>query len=115
MLNFRFEPPSEQFEGDLNMLPPPIFSRTSLPILYNYKAPPSTVPSTFINASGEEVTRMVNKDRYKSAMPLSLSHYDTESPVPTEPPNTKPANSADEKRILASIKKVRDLLARGVV
>jgi hypothetical protein len=110
MLAFRFEPPSEAFDGDLNLLPPPIFSRASLPQLYHYKAPPSSIRSTFVNAQGEEVTRMINRDRYKSAMPFSLSHEDKKTAIPDEPPSSRPAGSADDKRILASMIAVRPLL-----
>ncbi|PVG00043.1 hypothetical protein CPB86DRAFT_783178 [Serendipita vermifera] len=69
--------------SNVRAIPPPIFTRYDLPINYNFKQNPSSVPQTVVNKeTGETSTRLVNTTRLQEGYPLSIKWND---PTPTSP------------------------------
>lgn len=69
----------------LRMFPPPLFSRQTIPLMYNLKANPSSIVSTTVDEiTGEEKKRLVNRFRWKGYGPATILFSDTN--VPDKPP-----------------------------
>jgi hypothetical protein len=96
---YRFPEPNEDFEmgHDLKLLPPPVFSRLGLPQVYawvtssfylslsiwaqdltsyRYRKNPLSAPVTTTLPDGSEVTRLVNKNKYRGELITSVP-FDT--------------------------------------
>lgn len=106
MCHWKAPPPSEDYSR-LRLVPPPLFARLGTAIPYNYKPLAGTVPTTFTNAQGDEITRMINTNRYKGIVYNSASFYD-DKPVPDGPiQGTRLPNSEPERVLVDKLKKVR--------
>lgn len=104
--NWKVQPPNEDYT-QLHPVPPPVFSRLQMTIPYNYKPLAGTVPVTSTNSRGEEVTRLINQNRYKGATYATASFFSS-SPVPSEaPPKSRKPADAEERRLSELILQVR--------
>ncbi|KAL5487831.1 TFC1 [Sanghuangporus weigelae] len=120
--NYRIPPEKEDYElptdemevdgsshpgpskSNLRLIPPPVFTRQTLPQIYNYKANPLSVVTSYIDSqTGEEKKRLINKSRWKGYGPATLSFSD--KVVPSEPPEVIPKTVKDEEQRLVDILK----------
>ncbi|OCB90890.1 hypothetical protein A7U60_g1915 [Sanghuangporus baumii] len=91
-------------KSNLRLIPPPVFTRQTLPQIYNYKANPMSVVTSYIDSqTGEEKKRLINKSRWKGYGPATLSFSD--KTVPTEPPEAIPKTVKDEEQRLVDLLK----------
>ncbi|THH03585.1 hypothetical protein EW145_g6165 [Phellinidium pouzarii] len=95
---------AEPTRSNLRLIPPPLFSRQSMPQVYNYRANNMSVVTTVVDSeTGEEKKRLINKTRWKGFHPSSISF--TEKTTPDKPP-TSVQNMFDQadKRLLELLK-----------
>ncbi|KAJ7095191.1 RNA polymerase III transcription factor IIIC subunit-domain-containing protein [Mycena belliarum] len=84
--------PDQPMRSNLRLFPPPLFSRQTLPQLYNFKPNPASMVSTTVNEeTGEEKKRLINKMRWKGYGPLSISFSERQVP-------DKPAQNVQDAR-----------------
>ncbi|KAJ7774340.1 RNA polymerase III transcription factor IIIC subunit-domain-containing protein [Mycena maculata] len=84
--------PNQPMRSNLRLFPPPLFSRQTLPQLYNFKPNPASMVSTTVNEeTGEEKKRLINKMRWKGYGPLSISFAERKVPE-------KPAQNVQDAR-----------------
>ncbi|KAK9899970.1 hypothetical protein P389DRAFT_165068 [Cystobasidium minutum MCA 4210] len=121
MQQYRFPEPSEDFEHNLHLLPPPVFSRLTLPQIYAYRANPLSIPATVTKPDGTEVTRLINKGKYKGVLPVTISFATPTSEVPTGPTKamesklTKNPAEADTIERLAKLFEERPVWSRNAL
>ncbi|KAJ3558658.1 hypothetical protein NM688_g793 [Phlebia brevispora] len=74
----------QTIRSNLRLPPPPLFSRQTIPQIYNYKANPASVPTTYIDEeTGEEKKRLINRMRWKGFGPIAINFSD--KGVPDKP------------------------------
>ncbi|EIW82231.1 hypothetical protein CONPUDRAFT_122910 [Coniophora puteana RWD-64-598 SS2] len=67
--------------SNLRLFPPPIFSRQGLPQNYYFKANPASVKTSVVDeVTGEERTRLVNRQRWKGYGPSTIAYSDPNVP-----------------------------------
>ena len=79
IMSFEFPPPSEEYnEGaNLNSIPPPIFARNAVTAPYGYQPNQNSIPTTSVDPdTGEEVTRLINKNRFVGGAATSIAFAD---------------------------------------
>ncbi|KAG7445824.1 uncharacterized protein BT62DRAFT_135878 [Guyanagaster necrorhizus] len=86
--------------SNLRLFPPPIFSRQTIPQVYNFKANTASIVSTTVDEeTGEEKKRLINRMRWKGYGPATISFTDTA--VPDKPPqNVEAVRAQVDQRIL---------------
>lgn len=107
--DFKFEAEKEQYStetvvdenataerSNLNLIPPPIFSRQGIPQIYNFKQNPmSTVETSLDVITGLEKKRYINRFRWKGWSVVSASITDQELP-------SKPSKQVEDMRSSAN-------------
>ncbi|KAF7795882.1 hypothetical protein EIP86_007049 [Pleurotus ostreatoroseus] len=92
-----------ELQSNLRLPPPPLFSRQAIPQIYNYKANPASIPTTYIDeASGEEKKRLINRMRWKGFGPIAINFSDKGVP-------DKPSQIIEEQRSQADQKLLKQL------
>ncbi|KIY49557.1 hypothetical protein FISHEDRAFT_41503 [Fistulina hepatica ATCC 64428] len=72
---------SSKFRSNLRFFPPPLFSRQTIPQIYQFKAnPASLVQTTVDEVTGEEKKRLINRLRWKGYGPASILFSDPNTP-----------------------------------
>ncbi|KAK0191277.1 RNA polymerase III transcription factor IIIC subunit-domain-containing protein [Armillaria mellea] len=91
---------NSDMQSNLRLFPPPIFSRQTIPQVYNFKANTASIVSTTIDEeTGEEKKRLINRMRWKGYGPATISFSDTT--VPSNPPqNVEAVRAQVDQRIL---------------
>ncbi|KIJ56642.1 hypothetical protein M422DRAFT_57318 [Sphaerobolus stellatus SS14] len=65
--------------SNLQLIPPPLFSRQSIPQMYNFRQNPMSVVETAINEhTGQEKSRFINRFRWKGWSVISVSMSESE-------------------------------------
>ncbi|KAK4705743.1 general transcription factor 3C polypeptide 5 (transcription factor C subunit 1), partial [Phenoliferia sp. Uapishka_3] len=105
--NFSFPTPDESYTEE-QYLPPPVFSRQSVPQMWEYKAVPATAPTVSVRPSGEEVNRLINMSRWKGRPMMTIAFADPD--VPTGPSDElvklrKPLTDVTEKALRLLLEK----------
>ncbi|KAK0468020.1 RNA polymerase III transcription factor IIIC subunit-domain-containing protein [Desarmillaria tabescens] len=95
--------------SNLRLFPPPIFSRQTIPQVYNYKANTASIVSTTVDEeTGEEKKRLINRMRWKGYGPATISFTDTT--VPDKPPqNVEAVRAQVDQRILEKLEEAREI------
>ncbi|KAH8118324.1 RNA polymerase III transcription factor IIIC subunit-domain-containing protein [Phellopilus nigrolimitatus] len=90
--------------SNLRLIPPPLFSRQTIPQIYNYKANNMSVVTTFIDSeTGVEKKRLINKARWKGYGPASITF--SEKTTPDKPPGVAQEAQEDaDVRILTLLR-----------
>ncbi|KAF8916834.1 RNA polymerase III transcription factor IIIC subunit-domain-containing protein [Mucidula mucida] len=84
-LDPQLRPTEPTTRSNLRLFPPPIFSRQTIPQVYNFKANTASVASITVDEeTGEEKKRLINRMRWKGYGPATISF--TDATVPTKPP-----------------------------
>ncbi|KAM0756576.1 hypothetical protein T439DRAFT_376745 [Meredithblackwellia eburnea MCA 4105] len=114
--NFSFPPPDENFTEDM-YLPPPTFSRVTVPQIYDYKPSPTSVPITATRPStGEEYTRLINSNRWKGRPMITIAFSSPSSDIPGGPNaeliKLRKAVTDDTERELAECFEMRKVWTR---
>ncbi|KAF8897346.1 RNA polymerase III transcription factor IIIC subunit-domain-containing protein [Infundibulicybe gibba] len=89
--------------SNLRLFPPPLFSRQTIPLAYNFKSNPASIVSTTIDEeTGEEKKRLINRMRWKGYGPASVTFNDTY--VPEKPPqNVESGRDRMDQRLLVQL------------
>ncbi|CUA67791.1 Transcription factor tau subunit sfc1 [Rhizoctonia solani] len=109
--SFEFKPLQENYEergkSELNLIPPPLFSRQGIPQHYGLKQNPmSVIHSTVDPRTGEETRRYIHKHRIKGSLAPAAISWDSET-VPTSPPQQiLDAKSQAKPHLLAKLKQL---------
>ncbi|KAH7343258.1 RNA polymerase III transcription factor IIIC subunit-domain-containing protein [Rhizoctonia solani] len=109
--SFEFKPLQENYEEEgksqLQLIPPPLFSRQGIPQHYNLKQNPmSVIHSTIDPRTGEETRRYIHKHRIKGSLAPAAISWDSET-VPTSPPQQiLDAKSQTKPHLLAQLKQL---------
>lgn len=112
--SFRFSEPHETFspsttssQSPYSPIPPAVFSRIQIPQAYNFKQNPFSIPTTTTNPeTGEEKTRLINKDRYKGAG-MTLLAFGSKNPIPEGPTEGGKNLLEADIRVVECVMKVR--------
>ncbi|KAH7105723.1 RNA polymerase III transcription factor IIIC subunit-domain-containing protein [Auriculariales sp. MPI-PUGE-AT-0066] len=89
----------------LGSIPPPLWHHAPIPLVYGYKPNPSSVVQTFVDASGTEKQRLVNRSRWKGYGPASVAFSDKD--VPTKPPSiVEEARHLTNANLIAKVAKL---------
>ncbi|KAK0206225.1 RNA polymerase III transcription factor IIIC subunit-domain-containing protein [Desarmillaria ectypa] len=99
---------NSDMRSNLRLFPPPIFSRQSIPQVYNFKANTASIVSTTVDEeTGEEKKRLINRMRWKGYGPATISFNDTT--VPDKPPqNVETVRAQVDQRILKKLEEFFD-------
>ncbi|KAK0242443.1 RNA polymerase III transcription factor IIIC subunit-domain-containing protein [Armillaria nabsnona] len=91
---------NSDMRSNLRLFPPPIFSRQTIPQVYNFKANTASIVSTTIDEeTGEEKKRLINRMRWKGYGPATI--YFSDTVVPNKPPqNVEAVRAQVDQRIL---------------
>ncbi|CAE6524612.1 unnamed protein product [Rhizoctonia solani] len=109
--SFEFKPLQENYEeggkSQLQLIPPPLFSRQGISQHYNLKQNPmSVIHSTIDPRTGEETRRYIHKHRIKGSLAPAAISWDSET-VPTSPPQQiLDARSQTKPHLLAKLKQL---------
>lgn len=85
--------------SNLRLVPPPLFSRQTIPQAYNFRSNPASIVATVADdGSGDGKKRMINRMRWKGYGPAAIMFSDAE--IPEKPPPSVANERAHVNQIL---------------